>query len=242
MTTHRYRTVGPTIWLRRKTSLLTDEQVYRIAVACHHQVFFDLAPVWATLSRPVKVLRPGRKVPSKDYVLDLCDSSEGGTLGYHTELEGDVVAGVVGVGTVLDQGGSDILTGKLSVSSVVSHEVCEMVVNPTISGWSDTGKGWLVATEVCDPVQCDYYEIDGVSVSNFVTPDFFSPIQTVGDKYDHMGTLTKPFQIAAGGYVLNYEAGEINTYYGSNPPPDWLMEMKSREESRTRRLKDHRPQ
>lgn len=213
-----------------------------MAVACHHQVFFDLAPVWALLHRPVKVLRHRRKVPAGDQVIDLCDASEGGTLGYHTELAGDVVAGVVGVGTVLDQGGTDILSGHLSVSSVVSHEVCEMVVNPCVSGWSDSGKGWLVATEVCDPVQSHFYEIDGVSVSNFVTPDFFSPVVSSGDKYDHMGVLTAPFQIAEGGYVLNYEGGRITTYYGLVPPPEWLMQMKAREESRISRLAQHRPQ
>lgn len=117
-----------------------------------------------------------------------------------------------------------------------------MVVNPNVSGWSDSGQGWLVATEVCDPVQSDYYLIDGVAVSNFVTPDFFSPVVTRGDKFDHMGVLKKPFEIADGGYVLNYEGGTINTYYGRTPPPEWLMDMKlNREVTRTRRLKDHRP-
>lgn len=237
----RYMTVGPTIWLRRKTDLLTDDQVARIAGACDVQVMRDLAPAWITLSRPVRVL-PKRRRPLKgDYVLDLVQSSDDGTLGWHTEEEGDIVSGIVGVGTILDHGG-EALSGKLSVASVVSHEVCEMVVNPNVSGWSDSGKGWLVATEVCDPVQSDYYLIDGVPVSNFVTPDFFSPVVSRGDRFDHMGVLTKPFEIAKGGYVLNYEGGAINTYYGATPPPEWLMEMKlGREFTRTRRLKDHRP-
>lgn len=241
MTSKKYRSIGPTIWLRRKTDLITDEQVQKIALACHIQVFHDLAPVWVTLHRPVKALSKRARVSRGDYVLDLCDASEGGTLGYHTEEEGDVVSGVVGVGTIMDNGGAP-LTGKLSVSSVVSHEVCEMVVNPNVSGWSDSGQGWLVATEVCDPVQSDYYLIDGVAVSNFVTPDFFSPVVTRGDKFDHMGVLKKPFEIADGGYVLNYEGGTINTYYGRTPPPEWLMDMKlNREATRTRRLQDHRP-
>lgn len=241
MTTHKYRTVGPTIWLSRKTDLITDEQVHKIAMACHHQVYYDLAPVWVTLHRPVKPLRQGRRVPSGDQVIELCAESAAGTLGYHTELAGDVVSGVVGVGTVLDAG-MEVLTGGLSVSTIVSHEVCEMVVNPNVSGWSDSGRGWLVATEVCDPVQSDYYDIDGVAVSNFVTPDFFSPVVSEGDRFDHLGTLSAPFEIAKGGYVLNYEGGNINTYYGAVPPPGWLMDMKNREETRIRRLKDHRPQ
>lgn len=241
MTVHTNRTVGPTIWVDRKTDLLTDEQVIKMSMACHKQVFFDLAPVWATLHRPVKVLKPGKEVPRGDYVIELRDFSEGGTLGYHTELEGDVVAGVVGVGTILDAG-KQVLIGDLSVSVILSHEVCEMVVNPSVSGWSDTGKGWLVATEVCDPVQNDYYLIDGVSVSNFCYPDFFSPVVSEDDKFDRMGILSAPFEIAPKGYVLNYEGGNISTYFGAVPPPEWLMAMKAVQETRVLRLKEHRPQ
>ncbi len=233
---------GPTIWLRRKTDLLTDADVARIANACNIQVIRDLAPVWYLLPRAVRVIGPRDRVPTGDQLLELLDASdESGALGYHTELAGDVVWGVVGVGTILDNGGKKF-TGSLSVSSIVSHEVCEMVVNPNVSGWSDSGQGWLVATEVCDPVQSSAYKIGDVPVSDFVTPDFFSPVVTRGDRFDHMGVLKKPFQIAKGGYVLNYEGGKINTYYGAVPPPEWLMDMKlGRDTSRTRRLQEHRP-
>ncbi len=241
MTTHTRRTVGPTIYLKRETNHLTDDQVLKIARACHSQVYYHLAPVWVTLHRPVRVLRPGQRVPAGDQVIRLMDFSDAsGTLGYHTEDGNDLVSGVVGVGTILDAG-AQLLTGKYAVSSIVSHEVCEMVVNPNVSGWSDSGKGWLVATEVCDPVQSSFYEIDGVTVSNFVTPDFFSPVVAEGDRFDHMGVLTAPFEIAKGGYVLNYEAGDIRTYYGATPPPEWLMKLKDLDPARTRRLKDHRP-
>ncbi|MFA7264843.1 MAG: hypothetical protein WC054_00785 [Candidatus Nanopelagicales bacterium] len=220
---------------------MTDNDVARMARACHTQVQAHLAPAYRLLPSPVMVLNPGQKPGKGDWVLRLVSvSDESNALGYHTELEGDVITGIVGVGTVLDAG-SKILTGKLSVSTIVSHEVCEMLVNPSCSGWSDSGKGWLVATEVCDPVQSDFYTIDGVSVSNFVLPDFFSPVVSRGDKFDYMGKLRKPFQIAKGGYVLNYEGGKINTYFGATPPPEWLMKMKDREAARTRRLKDHRP-
>lgn len=242
MTTHRFKDVGPTIYLKRETSKLTDDQVVQIARACDAQVRLHLAPVWVTLPRPVRFLSAQQGVPAGDQLLRIVDSTdEPDALGYHFEAEGDFVTGVVGVDPIL-AGGGEVLVGKFSVSTVVSHEVCEMVVNPWVSGWSDTGKGWLVATEVCDPVQADYYEIHGVSVSNFVTPDFFSPVISAGDRFDHLGKLSAPFQIADGGYVLNYENGEINSYFGSVPPPEWLWRMKERNEAaRIRRLKDHRP-
>jgi len=228
--------------LRRETDKLTDAEVQRIADACDVQVHYHLAPVWITLRRKVRVVAQHSKVPAGDHLLRLVDYSDvSDALGYHFEDEGDVVTGVVGVGTILDAGAS-VLSGQYAVSTVISHEVCEMVVNPWVSGWLDTGRGWLVATEVSDPVQSDYYEINGVAVSNFVTPDFFSPVVSAGDRFDYLGVLSAPFQIADGGYVLNYEDGQINTYYGAVRPPDWLMRMKERNEAaRTRRLKEHRP-
>jgi hypothetical protein len=241
VTNPAYVASGPTIYLRRETNLLTDDQVAKIAAACNKQVVQDLAPAWITLPRPVTVAALHQPLPSDAQVVRLVDASDvKDALGYHTEDSGDIVYAIVGVGTVL-QAGSKVLTGALSVSTVISHEVCEMVCNPNVSGWSDSGRGWLVATEVCDPVQSSFYTIDGVAVSNFVTPDFFSPIVSRGDKFDHQGVLKKPFQIAKGGYVLNYEGGKINTYFGEVPPPDWVMKMKGLPTARTTRLREHRP-
>lgn len=241
MTIPKYTKVGPTIWIARQTKLITDSQASKMVAACDRQITEHVAPSWAMLPSQVKLLASGtKKIPAGDYALILSDQSEAGSLGYHEELPGDIVTGVIGVGTVLDNNGT-MFDGELSVSAVLSHEICETFVNPHTSGWSDSGKGWLVATELCDPVQGDAYTIDGVSVSDFVTPDFFSPVVTRGDQYDWMGVLRKPFSIAKGGYVLNYEGGEINTYYGAVPPPEWLMKMKQHGESRSRRLKDHRP-
>lgn len=235
-----FQSTGPVTWVRRKTTLLTDAEVARMVAACHRQSVEHLCPAWGRLPGPVRVLKPGTRKPAADYLLDLCNASAAGSLGYHEELAGDVVTGVIGVGTVLDNGGTKF-DGELSVSAVLSHEVCETIINPQTSGWADSGQGWLVALEVSDPVQGDAYQIDGVSVSDFVTPDFFSPVVSRGDKFDWMGVLPGPFKIAKGGYVLNYEAGDIKTYFGAVQPPEWLMEMKDNGASRSRRLKDHLP-
>lgn len=241
MTIPLYRSAGPTVWIRNRTRLLTLAELSRMVSACHRQSVEQLCPAWARLPGAVRLLASGQRVPTGDYCLDVADISDvSGALGYHEEKPGDRVVGVVGVGTILDNGGSKF-DGPLSVSSVLSHEVCETIINPQTSGWADSGQGWLVALETCDPVQGDSYKIDGVSVSDFVTPDFFSPVVTRGDRFDWMGVLKSPFEIAKGGYVLNYEAGNINTYYGAVPPPEWMMKMKAQGASRSRRLKDHKP-
>jgi hypothetical protein len=44
------------------------------------------------------------------------------------------------------------------------------------------------------------YQIDGVTVSNFCTPDFFDP-WSVGQRYDHKGAISEPLSVLPGGYL-----------------------------------------
>ena len=83
------------------------------------------------------------------------------------------------VDPILDNGGT-WLRGANSVSATISHEVCELVGDPTANHWVENARGALVAVELCDPVESCAYSIglrDGrrVSVSDFVYPDWFNP-------------------------------------------------------------------
>lgn len=229
---------GPPIHLVRHTGLITDDQVARIAAACDTQLIRDVAP--AHHIAPCRVLATAsRDVPRGARTIRLIDDAGEDSFGWHTELTGDVVIGVVGVRTVLEHTGT-VLDGPLSVSSVTSHEVVEMAVNAHVSMWADTGLGYLVAAEIADPVQSDSYEIGGVSLSNFVTGEWFSPINTPGDRFDHLGSLTEPFSINNGGYVLRLRGGEVTPVFGADFP-DWVWAMKQRDASRTARLTVGRP-
>ncbi|MGZ4298643.1 MAG: hypothetical protein ACXVE4_14650, partial [Solirubrobacteraceae bacterium] len=56
--------------------------------------------------------------------------------------------------------------------------------------------------EPCDPVEdADIYTIDGVKVSDFVTPHYYDSFGPTGRRYSFLGTLKEPFQICDGGYV-----------------------------------------
>jgi hypothetical protein len=55
--------------------------------------------------------------------------------------------------------------------------------------------------EVCDPCQKSTYLIDGVLVSDFVTPDFYSPKETVGLRYSFTGDVMEPRTVLKGGYI-----------------------------------------
>src|SRR5438445_751400 len=104
------------------------------------------------------------------------DAEQAGALGYHAETPDGRPYGRVFVGPVLDHGGG-WLEGQLSVSTVVSHECCELFCDPNVNLWADDAQGRAYAVEACDPVEADSYEVsvEGrvVAVSNFVHPAWF---------------------------------------------------------------------
>ena len=59
---------------------------------------------------------------------------------------------------------------------------------------------------MCDAVQAETYAIDGVNVSNFLLPLYFTSGDELGGRNDFLGTVTKgltlrSFSVNPGGYV-----------------------------------------
>ncbi|MGO9958392.1 MAG: hypothetical protein ACLP50_20900 [Solirubrobacteraceae bacterium] len=55
--------------------------------------------------------------------------------------------------------------------------------------------------EVCDPCQHSTYTINGVLLSDFVTPQYYEPFKTGGARYSFAGRVKAPFQLLDGGYI-----------------------------------------
>ena len=57
--------------------------------------------------------------------------------------------------------------------------------------------------EVCDPCEANNYgyAIQGVIVSDFLTPHYYDPIVTPGTRYSFTGSITAPRQMLPGGYI-----------------------------------------
>lgn len=113
---------------------------------------------------------------------------------------------------------------KVSLSSVISHEVVEAIVDPYANLWADTFHGTSYAFEACDPVESDSYMINGVEVSNFVTRAWFDPNEPVGP-FDHMHKLTAPLSMSSGGYLIKMVEGKIANVFGARYP-EWRKELK----------------
>lgn len=99
----------------------------------------------------------------------------------------------------------------------VSHEVLEMLVDPTLSVFRAGTLGnpprrvnFLV--EVCDPCQAVAYPVDGVAVSDFVTPSYFDPQAAAGAQYSFCGEIQRPYSVAPNGYLVWHDPAD-NQYY-----------------------------
>ena len=104
--------------------------------------------------------------------MDTIKDQPEGVLGFHTEDPGGKLWGVVAAKPELDSGAT-ATTGDWSVSSVLSHEVLEMFIDPNCNLWANDGRGSAYSFEVCDPVEAPTYTVNGISVSNFVSPAWF---------------------------------------------------------------------
>ena len=192
----------------------------------------DVARVWGEY---VYMVVDDARRHGFDIVL-LDDADAAGELGYHDLDRHGVPYARVFVDPILDNGGT-WLRGANSVSVTVSHEVCELVGDPTANHWVENARGALVAVELCDPVESCAYAValrDGrrVSVSDFVYPDWFNPYVGAGTRVDHMRVLRKPFEIAPEGYVIHHTSAGVRDIWGRSYPR-WRKAAKREPASRT---------
>lgn len=140
-----------------------------------------------------------------------------GALGYHDiDSEGRPFSKVA-VSPSL-QNGSDWLTGKYSVVSVIGHEAIETVGNPIINIWRDVDQQTETAQELCDAVEDTGYHHNGADLTNFLLPGWFNPF---GQKpFDFLGELTAPFSMTSGGYLIVRTGGKESQQFGE-AMPDW---------------------
>jgi|GEM_PF-1466394 len=189
----------------------------RIVRAVQTQIERDFAPAWGLAPVPVMAVDDGAAVPLGAGLVYLVQkiADAPGAYGIHKADPSGFFAGFVAVDAICKLGGT-LSRGSDSVSSALSHEVLELIANPSVNLWCDDGAGLSFAREVCDPVSGDGYDIEvepfsegpseAVCVSNFVHPDWFKPSATSGAMFDQMGLLTRQFEVRKGGYAVSRTA------------------------------------
>jgi hypothetical protein len=178
------------------TSQADMADVTHVAAALQKQAVRDLAPVWS-VSATVDAFPDLRSVPVGYWpVIIVDDVKDAG--GYHLDKNGHPYA---------------LVEYSASWSLTASHETIEMLCDPwgrrVAAGRSPKrGQGQVeFLVEACDPCESAQfaYTINGVLVSDFITPHFYDPRKSAGGRYSFTGAIKAPRQILEGGYISWWE-------------------------------------
>jgi len=195
-----------------------DASLQRAIRAVNRQIEGDFAPYWGFGAH----LRLEGKAGMKKRGLDQAD------------MRGDAVLYVHDVARIRDADGyhnanfSGIPYGfvflevsqklKEDWTTTLSHEALELLADPEanllVQGPHPKSPKRKVFHwfEMCDAVQDESYQIDGVSVSNFILPLYFTSSEERGGRNDFLGTTAggrtlKSFSVNPGGYIGFFDPG-----------------------------------
>lgn len=160
--------------------------VERLVGALQRYVDDCFAPIWGTPCEVVAGARPGA------WPLRLVDhATRAGRIGFHDLGDDGLPFGEVSVGTVLRRG--------KQVSAIASHEVAEMLTNPSTNLVVPAYEGVFFALECCDPVEEESFIVDGALVSDFVLPAWFR--RSPSARFDYLGRTRRPFHVLPRGHI-----------------------------------------
>ena len=184
------------------TTVLKDNDLKAMMDAVQVQVHRDFYPAWG-IDANLNFVAKGKKPPvNMSWIAVLDTADQAGALGYHDVTNEGLPLGKVFAKTTVDDG------GKVSVT--LSHEVLEMLADPDVNLLCEIRSGRTrryFAYEVCDAVEADNlgYDINGVTVSNFVTPAYFETFLPKGRQFDFRGQLSAPIPAMMPGGYLAFE-------------------------------------
>src|SRR5437867_7635438 len=203
---------------------LKDHDVQEAIRAVNRQIAEDFVPIWGngrTLflhaasfdpSDPSTLMKEPVRGAGVIYLVD--EATLPGALGYHDLNARDLPIGFV---FVIDP---DDWTVTLS------HEVLEQIIDPTVNLFApgpdprDPQKTVLHTYEVCDAVERSGYQIDGIDVSNFLTPSYFTVGEAPGTRNDFLGIGVESFSVTRGSHIafFDLETGTFETVFGELGP------------------------
>lgn len=194
------------------TDTLEDEEVQRANRAINRQIAQDFQPYWsmgATLRLEGHGDTEERESPQElrgDAIIYLWDKAADvpDAIGYHDRNNKGLPYGFVFTEIAEEVGEPWSVT--------LSHEALELIgdaeVNVLAAGPNpnDASKAVYFWYEMCDAVQAENYDIEGVAVSNFVLPLYFTLDAEKGSRNDFLGRrhkdkLLQSFGVNPGGYV-----------------------------------------
>ncbi len=185
------------------TGAIKPELLQAAAAALNLQVMRDLPQFWS-VQATVQLLPNKGKIPIGVWPVKIVTTLPPGEGGFHMDKHNQPYAKIIGA--------PDDDTWTIDAS----HEIIEMLVDPwgnkmqssvaieIVDGKIVDGTGqnnYLV--EACDPCEANEcgYTVNGVVVSDFITPHYYDPVVTVGTRYSFTGAIKTPRQMLPGGYI-----------------------------------------
>ncbi len=187
----------PVIAITNQSTVLTDSQVEAVLPALQKQVSDDFKAYWDIECSLTFLPKDQPLIAGWWQIAILDDPDQADALGYHELSANGLPLGKIFARLDLDNGYKWTVT--------FSHELLEMLADPWIAALMQAADGTFYALEVCDAVEADHlgYDIHGVAVSDFITPSWYEP--THADRVDFKRRITKPGEIALGGYMSVFD-------------------------------------
>jgi hypothetical protein len=177
---------------------INPSELTRVASALSKQATRDFGPIWK-VQATVDAFSRLEDVPTDYWPIIVVKDVEDAA-GFHDDENGQPFA--------LVEFGRDW-------SLTASHECLEMLADPfgrrlragnmlpqaVEVGAPDRRVRYLV--EVCDPSEAGEfgYQVNGVLMSDFYTPEYFDPVPVSTVRYSFTGALTAPRQVREEGYI-----------------------------------------
>ena len=173
---------------------LSFSELGSVSAALQKQALRDFFPIWDILSS-----------------VDAFEKLDDVPLDYWPMIVRDDIRFPGAAGIHLDKDGHPFALVQYSPrwSLTASHECLEMLADPLgneVRAGTSPMEGqdrveFLV--EVCDPSESESfaYKVNGVTVSDFYTPQFFAPAAAAGLRYSFTGAIAAPGQVLPGGYL-----------------------------------------
>jgi hypothetical protein len=187
-----------------QTNSIDTALLHSASLALTTQVTQDLPQYWSGITANVSVAPTLSAVPAGGWPVFLVTSLPPGEGGFHMDNNNQPYAKVIAS------------SSDESWTIDASHEIIEMLVDPFGNRMQSSqavqisnndvidGSGTFnYLVEACDPCEANNfaYDISGIAVSDFITPNFYDPSATPGTQYSFKGNLTRPRQILPGGYI-----------------------------------------
>ncbi len=186
---------GPTIAIINASTVLTDTEIAPVVQALQVQVSRDFMPLWNENASLVQIPRGGKPAAGSWWMVLMDNSDVASALGYHDLTSEGLPIMKVFVKTCMDDGEAWTVCA--------SHELLEALGDSNIDLAAQVGEQVFYCYENCDACEGDDlgYDINGIRVSDFVTKAWWNQNAPAGTRFDFMGHLSKPLEIAPGGYI-----------------------------------------